>query len=859
MVYKLYNIPTINKINPMSNSIQLTGNQYNLPTSQPTPSNCRSHLLEENIIKLKLAGDVATYLLKASHRREPVDLRSREIKSRESHVVNYTEQSLKQKKRLCDHAFKITQEREKKYFESSSEQTLSHLLDHIQTTYLKYWELQRVVKFIPNEVPRELLTIPDELEKFENHIVDFFLICSPFENMQIQDIFLTCIWYHSVKHSKNETDSANHKLISSRILSFFQNNEVLNTTVAKIKKRVTCCEPAYQKLHLIDDDKLPEAILSVIEHSLCVILRHRNAKIIRLNINKFITENELFKECRVLTETKYRFDRIFCALELIELQDFNIHFLLNPEENLQSTQSSTQPDLAPESLLFNALHYCGSSEIRYSSPDIGLVALEKILKFIHLPEFRKKVIGMERSISTSGSHQSDWKAIYNFLIHGNTEALINIHNKDTRSYLSAIFNYLKNNYKTAESELKKSRLPEASWLHSKIQKEKGNLNEAIKHSKIALQRGLDAANMQLALLLIMQNHPIKREIIHLLEKSIEHYKHLNTKDFPLYIQGIIDEIEQDLDEEQRTLPPQPNIKKHKARKKNQHQKPTKTRDITKPKFNKEPYPTNNDDSFSASASNERFQKDHITRISRSKLASISLSVTQALYCNDYDRAYQLLTSSCQATRLTLQQASFAHMDLWNLRVLSRDSEYLEALYESARKEQKNIKFNILAQTGEILIEYGLNRQESEDVLLTENVGEAKTSIQILAIDKALRWLCCLHACDQILDQYKDKWKERPLEIAINLLKEFEHGLTLTFVTGSFLSFLGHTYGDMAADCTDKKEHNSLKQKAKDFYKAANLFNKWRNTLKSDRKLSSRIAAATPLGNIQKVRAQQKTA
>ncbi len=854
----VYNVPTTNKINPMSNSTQLTGNQFNLPTIQPPLINSHSHLLKEDIAISGLAVDLANYLIKESIRSEPADLRSREIKSRESQVVNYTEQSLRLKKRLCDRAFETTQEREKNYFESPSEQTLSHLLDQIQTTYLKYWELQRVVEFRPYEVPRKLLTTPDDLEKFENHIVDFFLTCSPFENIQAQDLFLTCIWYHSTKDSKQESHSANYTLISNRILLFFQNNEILNTSMAKIKKRVTCCDPADQKLHLLDDDKLPEAILMVIEHSLQLILRHRNTKTIKFNIKKFITENELFKEHRLSTENKCRFDRIIHALGLLEFQN-NILHQLNPEENLQSTQSRTQPDLDPESLLFHALHYCGSSQVTYSSPDIGLAALEKLLKFIHLPEFRKKVIGMERYVSTPDSPCSDWMVIYNFLIHGDTDALINVHNKDARSYLSAIFNYLRNNYKSAETELKKSRLPEASWLHSKIQKQKGNLDEAIKHSKIALQRGLDAANMQLALLLIMQKHPIKKDIIHLLEKAIEHYNHLNIKDFPLYIQGIIDEIELDLDEEQRALPPPPKSKKHKAKKKSEHQKSTKTRDMTKPKFSKEPYFSDNDDSFSASTSDERVQEDHITRISRSKLASISLSVTQALHCNDYDRAYQLLTSSCQATSLTLQQASFAHMDLWNLRVLSRDSEYLEALYESAQQEHKDIKFNILAQTGKTLIEYGLNRQECENILLTENIGEVKTSIQLLTVDKALKWLCCLHACDQTLDQYKDKWKERPIEIVRNLLKEFEHGLTLTFVTSSFLSFLGHIHGDMATDCTDKKERNRLKQRAKDFYKAANLFNKWRNSLKSDRKLSCRIAAATPLGNIQKIRAQQKKA
>ena len=244
-------------------------------------------------------------------------------------------------------------------------------------------------------------------------------------------------------------------------------------------------------------------------------------------------------------------------------------------------------------------------------------------------------------------------------------------------------------------------------------------------------------------------------------------------------------------------------------------------------------------------------------IHQTRLSYISLRVTQLLHNSDFEQARTVLEQYCQDTQLTLQQASFAHMDLWSLRVIAKGSEHLEAFNASAKQEQKPGELNILAQSGKTLTEYGLDRQDCEGVLLSDDIPKNQLAIRNLIIGKALGWLCCLHPYDQNLANYKDQWISQPLAIAKSHLAEFEHSLSLTFITGSFLSLIGHIHGDMAKDCDDPKEKNRLKQKSGDFYSTANEFNHWRIRLKNEPGLCRRIAKKTPLGDIQRLKKNQE--
>ena len=821
--------------------------------------------------------------------RETGDLYKRSVKPTEHRVVNYTEKLLEKKKKLCDSGNKVTLEREKRYLQAPSAEKLSSLLDQIQITYLKYWELQRVAEIMPESLPKSLLAIADEVEQFENYMVDFFQGCTPSDPKQIQDLFLMLVWFEGVKFAKKETESANYILISKRILSFFKQDKITNTPITTIKNRVVSCDPSTQKTEQFDEKKLPEVILLSITNSLISLLSFRNPETIKDNLKAFICESELFKhrDC-----SQQRLPKQLTVLGLCESG-------CNMLDNLKCSKLTLIPDLPdipglnPNSLLLHALQFGVVSKATYNSPDISLSALEQLIRFLQIPEFKKKFLPLIQHFAST-LYLPGMKTICNFLINQDTSHLINIPNKDSRLYLSAVLHYLKNEPEKAESELLKSRTPEAHWLLSKIYEKNNRLEEAIEHSRLALQKGVNVANLQLALQLMKNSRndigSIGLVITHL-QRAIEHYDFIDAKEVSLYIQGIIDELE--LFETEPTAPDVISDQKKGPKKTRHRSGPVGKKRAAKMRgkhggkhesqgnstlnsgpneqkqgpgggqFSEDPF---SEDPFSeeqslaianpvcpTSIAKAPTRKESIKSIHQTQLSFISLRVTQLLHNSDFEQARTVLEQYCQDTQLTLQQASFAHMDLWSLRVIAKGSEHLEAFNASAKQEQKPGELNILAQSGKTLTEYGLDQQDCEAVLLSDDIPKNQLAIRKLIIGKALGWLCCLHPYDQNLADYKEQWIIQPGAIAKLHLDEFEHSLSLTFITGSYLSLIGHIHGDMATDCDDHKEKNRLKQKSGEFYSTANAFNHWRIRLKNEPGLRHRIAKKTPLGDIQRLR------
>ena len=688
---------------------------------------------------------------------------------------------------------KVTKVREQLYLKKPSAETLSNLLEQIQLTYLKYWELQRVVELIPQSVPKSLLSIADDLEQFENHIVDFFLSCTPSDPKQIQDLFLMVVWFEGVKSTKNERESANYISISKQILSFFKNdnitNKITNIPIEKINKRVICCDPINQETEPYDDDLLPEVIIFSITNSLKHLLYFRDTETIKTNINKFICESELFKGKHCTQQ-----QRLAQNLTFSGLRESACNMLYKLECNNPSLihDSPDIPDFNPDSLLFHILQFSEDGQMEYNSPDISLSALEQLFRFIQIPEFKKKVLPLiqqSTSTYTSLTGMTRFTATCNFLINQDTSHLIDIPNKDSRLYLSAVFYYLKNEPEKAESELLKSRAPEARWLLSKIYEKNNRLEEAIQHSRMALKQGVNAANLQLALLLIKNsNNDIDstEEVITSLKMAIKHYDFINAKEVSFYIQGIIDELE--LSETKPAALESTPAKQKKSKKQRYRSGPSRKNkttkiqgkyklqenrtlniDLNKEKqssdFSEDQCSINASPVCTASIAAPPIQRKSIKTIHRTRMSYISLWVTQLLHNSDFEQARALLKQFCQDTQLTIQQASFAHMDLWSLRVMAKGSEHLEAFNASAKQEQKSGELNILAQSGKTLTDYGLDRKACDTVLLSDDIPKNQLAIRKLIIDKALGWLCCLHPCDQNLADYKAQWIIQPCDIA----------------------------------------------------------------------------------------------
>lgn len=815
--------------------------------------------------------NLKSHLSKELAAREPLDLRNRSVKASEHQIVQYTKAQLETKKKLCDRGSNVTSEREKRYFQTPSAETLSHLLDQFQATYVKFWELQEVAEVRPESMPKSLANIADDLEQFENHIVDFLLSCKPSDPEQIQDLFLLAVWLQWTKNSKGEAESANYSLISKRILSFFENDKMANIPLAKINNRIIFCDLKSQKMEPFDADLLPKFIITSLSNAFKYMLLLRDTETVKANVIEFICASELFKRDQGLQQG---FASTLTIAGLCE-SGFNMVHKWKCS-NLPIIPDATDiPDLNPNSLLFYVYRFGETNQRAYNSPDISLSALEQLLRFLQIPEFRKKVLPSIQRYASIEIYLPVLNTICNFLINQDTFHFINIPNKDSRLYLSAVFYYLKNEPEKAERELLKSRAPEARWLLSKIYEKNNRFKEAIQQSRQALLQGVNAANLQLALLLIKNSKNdigSIEEVITLLKRAIEHYDFIDAKDVSFYIQGIIDELE--IFETKPLALETTSGKKKRSRKQRHGPGPARKEETAKIQGKKriqgnhrlngelndqkqspgeDQYSINASPVCSAGAEETPACGEPIKSIPRTRLSYISLSVTQLLHNSDFEQARAVLKQSCQETQLTIQQASFAHMDLWSLRVIAKGSEHLEAFIASAKQEQKPGELNILGQSGGTLTEYGLDQKDCETVLLSDDIAKNQLAIRNLIIDKALRWLCCLHPYDQNLADYKALWISQPCTTARHQLAKFEHSLTLTFVTGSFLSLIGHIHGDMATDCDNQKEKNRLKQKSGEFYSTANEFNNWRIRLKNDPGLCHRIAKKTPLGDIQRLR------
>ena len=392
----------------------------------------------------------------------------------------------------------------------------------------------------------------------------------------------------------------------------------------------------------------------------------------------------------------------------------------------------------------------------------------------------------------------------------------------------------------------------------------------LKNTEKAITLGLESAKLQLVTWLL-KSPDFDRVTVHTLLNGVKgHYQFIGREDLVKLVEYTIDELK--LNDETLSLPAPLPAKKKSNTKKRGHQTPSTSSSACSFDGNKASDKTlKRKEEQKQFDSKETVESDKTLKtpvtgdhsesrtqvLTKHEVALLNISVTHALACQDYDHAHQLVTIASQKVNWDFQQATIGRMDLWRLRELANDPSYLELLIQSLQKDDQIRKFNTINQNSPVLTEYGLNQRDDEAVILTPNIDKTQEAIRKLVINKTLSWLCFLHPDEQDLNTLRGQWQDNPKAMVKTLMKDYEHSLSMSFTTASFLSTLGHIYRDLSNSCSNKKEKNMLKEKSKEFYSAANEFNKWRNRLKSDRKLSCRIAAATPLGNLQRIRLQQK--
>ena len=763
---------------------------------------------------------------------------------------------------LTNRAIDLNQRIIREYQQGLLKKNFSDLLSSIQRCYTKCHKIRRFPAQWTPPPEVKLGQLNQKIDRFENQLVHFLATCQPGQD-DIQDHLLTCVWYAQMISQEDvpNMESAKHRIICRKIASAF----IRPIATIDYKSALARLFTVPYDLGKETDAVTPDALSGLVFVTLKQVLLNSGSNIhhreIARNIEMFVKTDPLFNIPDICFKTL--FDQYMREIAVVLMANTYNYSVLN---KYNQTFHNSMDDLDTFNLLRHIINCVGFSICTPSSPDIALVALERVLTNCSVPQVREDLENFLQSIDSEerDNNLEALLSLFQFLLNGTCDNG-SISGQDLKVYVRSLCLYLQGQLEMAEKQLCQSFLPEAFWLQGIIRKRRDNLAGAIESHTMAVDLGLESAKLELASLLLETKHSDGQKILTMLDASVQHYRHIGREDLVRRVQHVIDMLELS-EEPPGKVTPMPGKKKTRARNKSRSTNPTDKKSTSPPVSVREQSSVECEQPTSATGDGVdacveaklpslklELKSTSPKLFTRHEMALLNISVTRAMASQNYSAAYQLLVEAGNKINWVLQQASIGQMDLWRLRELSCDHGYLTLLNHGAQHWQKIITFNTIDQQGDTLVKYGLNQQRHDEVVLTEDLIETKSAIRNLAIVKALRWLCLLHPCEADFEQYQEQWQENPEKVAQSLLMEFEHSLPITFVTGSFLSTLGHINGDMARECRDRKRGNQLKHSAQNFYSAATKFNAWRNTLKSDHKLGRRIARQTPLGDIQRIR------
>ena len=763
---------------------------------------------------------------------------------------------------LTNRAIDLNQRMIREYQQGSWKKKFSDLLSSIQRCFMKCYKIRRFPAQWTPPPDVKLGQLNQKIDRFDNQLVHFLATCQPGQD-DIQDHLLMCVWYVRMVSSEDVANmkSARHRIICRKIASVFIRPIATINYNSALARLFTVPYDLGKETGVVT----PRALSGLVFVALKQVLVNSGSNIhhreIVNNIEMFVKTDPFFNTPDICFKTLL--DEYMAEIAVVLMaNNFNYSGL----NKYNQTFHNSMDDLDTFSLLRHIINCVGFSICTPSSPDIALVALERVLANCSVPKVREDLVFFVQSFDSEekDNNMEALLSLFKFLLNGTCDTE-NVSGQDLKTYVRSLCLYLQGQLEMAEKEACQSFLPEAFWLQGIIHKRRDNLAGAIESYTMAIDLGLESANLELASLLLESKHSDGQKILRMLGASVQHYQHIGREDLARQVQHSIDMLE--LNEEPPSkATPVPEKKKTRARKKSRSTNPTDKKSTSPPVSVREQSSVECEQPKSATGDGidacvkarlpsvkHELKSTSLNKLfTRHEMALLNISVTQAMVSQNYSAAYQLLVEAGNKINWVLQQASIGQMDLWRLRELSCDHGYLTLLNLGAQHQQKIITFNTIDQQGDTLVKYGLNQQSHDEVVLTVDLIETKLAIRNLAIVKALRWLCLLHPCEADFEQYKEQWQENPGKVTQSLLMEFEHSLPITFVTGSFLSTLGHIHGDMARDCRDRKRVDQLKHSAQNFYSAATKFNAWRNVLKSDHKLGRRIARQTPLGDIQRI-------
>ena len=728
--------------------------------------------------------------------------------------------------------------------------------------------------------------LEQRMRHYDDQLVECLLSYQPDSQEEQQELFIMCIWYLCLLVNSDRSESANIRVISLKMLALLKDGSIQRIDKERARLRISSLYSTDNSP--IGDEQLSwivfnQITIALLEGLCCHSLDSAKCEKLLAIVEQLLSSDPLFRLEQVAEyfQTKWQ-----------QLKTDQVLLIKTIIQNIK------RPDFIDSGVFDKCaiLHYVtfciGFWPTALCSPDIALIALQSLYQHRSLSSVRELLVKKQEAVFCS--HKMDDLALYaliEFLLHNACEdSVARVKNDDQRYYLKSLICYLDGQMDEAVTQARLSRLPEAFWLLGKIQMDNGAFAEAIISTESAIMRGVKAGKLQLALLLLKSREPDLLKISGLLNDAMEHYGYMGAVKLQSQLAEARDSLELIAEAKAPTNPPSLNDDWLLSDDKSKRSSAVAPRNKNKGKRYKHKRAGSRvgkkEESTTSSGSHKTDRADRADKtddaanwlavdvdiapavvperqtrwLSQYDMAILSLSVTQAISCQGYDYAYQLLLAANEKINWDFQRATIARMNLWRLRELANDRQHLQLLSQSVQAGEKAFEFSVIPQDSTLLGQFGLARNER--ISLTADANVTRDALRNLVIDKALGWLCFLHSEPLAMGDLKRRWWDHPLETAKQQLTDFEHSLSMAFTTASFLSMLGHLHGDIARDrnpADGNEEGKRIRALSAAFYDAANQFNEWRNRLKKDGVLNNRIARATPLGNLQKIRTRQSRA
>lgn len=714
---------------------------------------------------------------------------------------------------------------------------------------------------------------------YDDQLVECLLSYQPDTPDEQQELFIMCIWYLSLLVISDRGRSANTLVINRKVVALLDDGLIREINKERARLRMSCLYSADDPT--MDDQRLSKILFGQIMTSLgnirCYSLDIAKCEKLYDIVEQLVTSDPIFRLEQDAEDVPTQWQQI--KAHLLELTTTTIRDVKGIRKDIMGVGEFD------ETCTLEYAFYClGFWQSGFCSPDIGLIALQSLYQNRALSSVKELLVNSQKAACNDGQDNPALYALMEFLINYACEdSVARVENDDLRYYLKSLIFYLDGQLDKAIAQARLSRFPEAFWLLGSLQmsKENANTEEAIASIESAIMRGVEAGKLKLALLLLKSMEPDLLKISGLLNDVLEHYGRLGAVKLQSELAEVRDSLElsaeassvvnspalnddwllsDDMPKRSSAVAPRNKNKGKRSKHKRAGSRGGKERSAADSdshktgRANKAADAENRPTVDIAQAVVPQHQTQWLTQY---EMAILSLSVTHAISCQGYDHAYELLLAANEKVNWDFQQATIARLDLWRLRELANNRQHLQLLSQSVQAGEQTIEFSVIPQQSPLLGQFGLAR--IEPIPLTGDVSVARDALRHLVIDKSLNWLCFLHAEPLALEDLKRRWQDHPLETAEQQLTDFEHSLSMAFTTASYLSMLGHLYGDIARDrdpADGIEEIRRIRALSAAFYEAANKFNEWRNRLKNDGVLNSRIAKATPLGNLQKIRAMQ---